>query len=135
MTATSSSFDVGSGVPNHLVFTSEPAGAAGGTAFSTQPTVTIEDAGGNTITSDTNVITLARTAGAGTLSGCTSTTTGGVASFSGCSINTAASGDVLTATDTGDALSAQSAAFVVAVGPTHQLVFTTEPAGASGPVL
>ncbi len=132
LTATSSPFDVGSGVPSHLVFTSEPAGAAGGTAFSTQPTVTIEDAGGNTITSDTNVVTLARTAGAGTLSGCTSTTAGGVASFSGCSIDTAASGDVLTATDTSDALSAQSAAFVVAVGPAHQLVFTTEPAGASG---
>jgi len=132
LTAKSSSFDVGSGVASQLVFTSEPAGAAGGTAFSTQPTVTIEDAGGNTVTSDTSAITLARTAGAGTLSGCTSTTTGGVASFSGCSITTAGSGDVLTATDASDALSAQSAAFAVVAGSAHQLVFTTEPAGATG---
>ena len=107
-TTTSSSFDVGTGVPSQLVFTTEPAGATGGTAFTTQPTVTVEDAGGNTVTTDTHAVTLARTAGTGTLSGCTSTTTAGVAAFSGCVINAAGTGDILTATDAGDDLSAPS---------------------------
>ena len=40
----------------------EPGGATGGTAFTAQPTVAIEDAGGNTVTGDTHAITLARTA-------------------------------------------------------------------------
>ncbi len=131
-TTTSSSFDVGTGVPSQLVFTTEPAGASGGTAFTTQPIVTVEDAGGNTVTSDTHAITLARTAGSGTLSDCTSTTTAGVAAFSGCTINTAGTGDILTATDAGDTLSAPSSACDVTVGPPAQLAFTTEPAGATG---
>ena len=131
-TTTSSSFDVGTGVPSQLVFTTEPGGATGGSAFTTQPTVTVEDAGGNTVTSDTHAITLARTAGSGTLSGCASTTTAGVAVFSGCTINTAGTGDILTATDAGDTLSAPSSAFNVTVGTPSQLVFTTEPGGATG---
>ena len=129
---TSSSFDVGTGVPTQLVFTTEPAGATGGTGFTTQPTVTVEDAGDNTVTTDTHAVTLARTAGTGTLSGCTSTTTAGVAAFSGCVINAAGTGDILTATDAGDDLSAPSSAFDVTVGPPADLVFTTEPAGATG---
>ena len=76
------------GAPAQLVFTTQPAGADAGSAFTTQPVVTIEDAGGNTVTTDTNAITMGIAAGSGTLSGCTSTTTGGVADFSGCSINT-----------------------------------------------
>ena len=98
------------------MFTAEPAGATGGTAFSMQPIVTVEDAGGNTVTSDTHAITVARTAGAGTLSGCTSTTTAGAAVFSGCTINTIGTGHVLTATDAGDALTSPSSAFDVTVG-------------------
>ncbi len=131
-TTTSSSFDVGTGVPSQLVFTTEPGGATGGTAFTAQPTVAIEDAGGNTVTGDTHAITLARTAGSGTLSGCASTTTAGVAVFSGCTINTTGTGDILTATDAGDTLGAPSSAFNVTVGTPSQLVFTTEPGGATG---
>ena len=51
--------------------------------------MTIEDAGGNTITTDVSTITMAMGFGPGTLSGCTSTTTAGVATFSECSIDTA----------------------------------------------
>ena len=127
VTTTSSSFDVGTGVPSQVVFTSEPAGAAGGSAFTTQPTVTIEDAGGNTVTSDTRTIALGLSTGTGTLSGCTSTTTAGVAAFSGCTINTTGTGDVLTAVDSGDALLNRSSPFNVTVGTPAQLMFTTEP--------
>jgi hypothetical protein len=121
----SSSFDVGTGTASQLVFTTPPAGATGGTAFTTQPVVTIEDAGGNTVTTDTNTITMAKTTGPGTLSTCTATTTAGVASFSGCTINTAATGDVITATDTGDTLTAPSTPFNVGVGTANHLSFTT----------
>ena len=104
LSATSGAFDVTVGLATHVVFTTHPAGAAGGTAFTVQPTVKVEDAGGNTVTTDTNAITLGLTTGSGTLSGCTSTTTAGLAAFSGCTINTAGTGDVLTATDTADAV-------------------------------
>ena len=53
MSASSSAFDVTVGIAAQLVFTTEPAGATGGTAFTTQPTVTVEDAGGNTVTRHT----------------------------------------------------------------------------------
>ena len=130
MTRSSAPFAVTVGIPAQLVFTTEPAGATGGTAFGTQPTVTIEDAGGNTVTSDTEGVTLALTTGSGTLSGCTSTTTAGVAAFSGCTIDVANTGDVLTASDTGDTLSAPSGTFAVTVGAPAQLVFTTQPGDA-----
>ena len=131
LSAPSAAFDVTVGLPAQLVFTTEPTGAAGGTAFTSQPTLAIQDAGGNTVTTDAHAITLARTAGTGTLSGCTSTTTGGVAVFSGCTINTAGTGDMLRASDTGDTLSAPSSAFDVTVGAPAQLVFTTEPSPAA----
>ena len=72
----------------------------------------IEDAGGNTVSTDTNAITLGIAAGSGTLSGCTSTTSGGVADFSGCSIN-AVGEHTLRANDVTDAQSAPSDEFEV----------------------
>ena len=132
LTTTSTSFVVGAGTATHLAFTTEPAGATGGSAFGTQPIVTIRDAGGNTVTSNTHAITLTIASGPGALSGCTSTTTLGVAAFSGCSINTQGT-YTLTATDTSDTLTTTSTSFGVSVGLAHQLAFTTEPsATASG---
>jgi hypothetical protein len=128
--ATSAPFTVGTGPASQLAFTTEPAAATGGSVFGTQPTVTIQDAGGNTVTTDTHPITLTLTTGPGTLSGCTSTTTAGVATFSSCSIDTAATGDVLSATDPGDALDNVSNVFDVTVGAPTQLVLTTEPGDA-----
>ena len=88
--ADSAAFDVTVGPASQLVFTTQPGDAAAGTAFGTQPVVTVEDAGGNTVTSDTSIPSRWRSAsGAGTLSGCSETTTAGVGSFSGCSIDTA----------------------------------------------
>jgi hypothetical protein len=131
LSTTSTSFDVGTGLASQLAFTTEPAAATGGSAFGTQPTVTIEDAGGNTVTTDTHAIVMTLTTGPGALAGCTATTTAGVAAFSGCRINSAATGDVLTATDAGDALNHPSSAFNVAVGAPVQLVFTTEAGNAA----
>jgi hypothetical protein len=77
--------------------------------------VTVEDAGGNVVTGDTSLVTLAITAGSGT-SGATLTCTAdpvnavaGVATFSGCIINLAGSNYTLKTTD-GALTSATSAA-------------------------
>ena len=130
----SAAFDVTVGSPSQLVFTTQPSAAHGGTAFGTQPTVTIEDAGGNTVSTDTNTITLAigTNPSAGTLSGCSATTVAGVAAFSGCKIDAAGTGYTLTATDATDSLSKTSAAFDVTVGAAAQLVFTTQPGNGTG---
>ena len=100
-----------------------------------QPQITVEDAGGNVVTSDTtSQISLAvERGGSGTLTCATNplTVTGGVASFAGCSVNTIGT-YTLTATDvesTGT-LTTTSASFTISIGPPAQLVFTTSP-GAS----
>ncbi|HEY5386259.1 MAG TPA: hypothetical protein VIJ56_13565, partial [Acidimicrobiales bacterium] len=94
---TSTAFNVTTGTASQLAFTTEPGNGTGGSALSTQPTVTIQDAGGNTVTTDTNAVTMAigTNPSAGTLSTCTSTTTAGVAAFTGCSINKAGTGYTL----------------------------------------
>jgi len=56
---TSGSFEVTVGAASQLVFTTQPGDAVAGSAFGTQPIITIEDAGGNTVTTDTNAIALA----------------------------------------------------------------------------
>ena len=134
LTANSGSFNIAVGPASKLVFTTQPGGGTGGTAWSQQPVVTIEDAGGNTVTSDTNTITLAiyNNPSGGTLSGCSATTTAGVATFSGCEINTAGTGYTLRATDTSDRLTATSAGFNVTAGQPQQLLFTTQPGGGTG---
>ena len=130
--ATSAPFDVGTGPATHIAFTTEPDNAIGGSAFVTQPRLTIEDAGGNTVTTDTHGIALAVNSGpGGTLSGCSATNTGGVVSFSGCSIDMGGT-YTLRATDAGDGFTTTSSSFDVGTGVPSQLVFTTEPAGASG---
>jgi hypothetical protein len=108
------------GVASKLVFTQSPSNSAVGTAFGTQPVVTVEDAAGNTVTTDSSTITLAITSGTPTSGGPgTLTCTGGlsraassgVATFAGCSINTAGSNYELHATD--GSLAADSSAFSV----------------------
>ena len=137
--APSSTFTITAGSPSQLVFTTQPTGGASGTAWSTQPKVTVEDASGNTVTTDSSTVTLAigTNPGGGTLSGCTqSGETLGVVSFSGCKIDKAAAGYTLTATDVADSLntaSAPSGTFTITPGTASQLVFTTQPTGgASG---
>ncbi len=125
-------FSITAGVPAQLKFIQQPGNGTGGTALTTQPTVQIEDASGNPIPGDSSTVTLAigTNPGNGALSGCTSTTTNGLATFAGCKIDKAGNGYTLTATDAADNLtvpSPPSAPFNVAVGPAFQLGFTTSP--------
>lgn len=115
-----------------LVFTTQPSGATGGSAFATQPVVTARDAANNTVPVYSGTITLTVRGGAAgaTLSSCAGTLRDGVTTFAGCKIDKSGTGYQLHASD--GTLTADSTAFNVAVGPLAQLAFTTQPAGASG---
>jgi len=109
--AISSSFAIQPGAATQLAFTVQPSGtASAGTAFAQQPVVSVEDAGGNVVSTDsTSVVTLALIGGdpSGTLS-CTTnpiTLTNGIATFAGCAISTASlTSYQLTATSTSPTL-------------------------------
>ena len=100
-------------------------------AFGTQPKVTVQDAFGNTVTSDTSSVTLAigTNPGTGTLSGTkTVSAVNGVATFSGLSIDQSGNGYRLVATD-GGLTGATSNTFNITVGSAAKLAFTTQPGG------
>ena len=133
LSVTSTAFTVAFGAPEHLVFSNQPGGGTAGGVFAMQPQVTVVDAGGNAVTTSGASVALTITAGTGTggasLS-CGAPTAGassGVATFSGCSINTAASGYTLTATDGADHLSVESLPFAVLAPPPAPLL--TAPTG------
>src|SRR3954447_2121850 len=133
--ATSTTFNVTVGPAAKLGFTQQVAGAKAGIAFTTQPKVAVQDAGGNTVTTDTSNVTLAigTNPGEGTLT-CTTNplaAVAGVASFAGCKVDKAGTGYTLTATD-GSLTTATSNAFNVTVGPAAKLAFTQQPTGATG---
>jgi trimeric autotransporter adhesin len=88
--ATSGNIVFSAGATTQLVFTTQPGGGTGGTAWTTQPVVMLEDAGGNTVTGTAQNVTLAiqNNAGpGGVLSGTTAVavnTGTGLDTFSGC---------------------------------------------------
>lgn len=88
-----------------LGYTQQPSTSPSGVAFATQPKVAIQDAVGNTVTTASASITLAKvnptTGGPGTLGGCTSAvaTVAGVATFAGCAITGTGIGYKLLAED------------------------------------
>jgi hypothetical protein len=89
-----------------LVFTIQPDGATGGSPFTTQPEVTVEDVNGNTVTSSDASVTLSIISGTdatgATLSGTTTVNAvNGVAKFADLSIDKAGTGYTLMATSGG----------------------------------
>ena len=140
ITGTSNTFSINAGTASQLAFTLEPTSAAGGSAFTGQPQVTVEDSGGNPIAGNSDQISLALTSGTGTPGAalaCTSssvTAVNGVASFAGCSINLAGTGYTLTATDSAASLSGTSTPIDVTAGTAAKIAFSTEPSGGPGGV-
>jgi hypothetical protein len=114
-TVDSAAFDVTAGPAVQLLFTTQPAGAVAGAAFTTQPVLTAYDAGGNVATGYAGTITLSIVRGTGTngasVSGCTSTRVSGVTTFRSCRIDRAGTGYVLRGAD--GTLTGDSAAFNV----------------------
>ena len=132
-TVTSSTFNITVGTASQLVFTTQPGNGTGGSALSTQPVVTIQDAGGNTVTTATDNITLSINAnpGSGSLSGtATVAAVSGVATFSGLSIDKVGTGYTLDA-DGASLTTVTSSTFNITVGTASQLVFTTQPSNTS----
>jgi hypothetical protein len=132
----SSSFTVIAGAAAQLAFTTQPGGGTGGTAWTTQPVVTLRDANGNTVTGTVQNVTLAiqNNAGPGGVLSGTATvavsTTTGVATFSGLSIDKIGTGYTLTAT--GSTVSTTpgvvvSSAFNVTAGTATKLAIITSP--------
>jgi hypothetical protein len=114
LTGTSANFTV-TGAASKVVFSTQPGNGTSGSTLTTQPVAMIEDAAGNTVVTSSAPVTLSVNAvtGAGTLSGCSATTTNGFAVFSGCTMTVTTSGTfTLTAASSGLA-SATSSAFTV----------------------
>jgi len=85
-----------------LAFTAQPVSAVAGVAFVTQPVVTVQDAGGNKVTSFTGPVTISIKSNTGasgaSLNGTkTVNAVAGVATFSGLSLDRAGAGYVLVA--------------------------------------
>jgi hypothetical protein len=114
--ATSAQFDVA----DRLVFTTQPSGATGGTAFTTQPVVAVRAGPTNAATHDqVTQVTLGITSGSGAAgailtctSGLTRTVVNGLAAFGGCAISTGGTGYTIVASSPG-LTSATSAPFNV----------------------
>lgn len=121
------------GPATKLAFTQQPGGGAATLAWASQPIVTVQDAGGNTIVGSTASITLA--IGTNPNSGVLTCTTnpnsavGGVATFSGCRIEKAAAGYTLVASS-GALTSATSVPFTISVGSPTKVAFAQQPGGA-----
>src|SRR5207248_11434187 len=85
--ANSNAFNISVGTASQLAFTTQPSNSTGGIAFSTQPAVQVQDAGGNPVTAGSVSVTIAIGTNAGpggALSGTaavSSSTSTGVASF------------------------------------------------------
>ena len=95
-TVDSATFNVTVGLASQLAFSTQPGNGSAGTALFPQPTITIQDAGGNTVTTDVHAVIYGHRhqPSAGTLL-TTSTTTAGVAAFAGCTINNIGTGYTL----------------------------------------
>jgi trimeric autotransporter adhesin len=112
--ALSTSLTITAGSATKLAFTMSPSNTARNVAFTTQPVVTVQDAGGNTVTSSSTSITLSITSGGATLT-CTQNPTSassGVAIFVGCRINTAGT-FTLTGSASGGLTSAVSNSLII----------------------
>ncbi len=106
LTADQASFSITVGAPTQLAFTIQPGGGPNGTVWTTQPVVTVEDSGGNTVATSTDTITLAihTQPGSGATLTCNGglpvAATAGIASFAGCQIVGPAGNYTIKATDT-----------------------------------
>ncbi|HZS15060.1 MAG TPA: RHS repeat-associated core domain-containing protein [Candidatus Dormibacteraeota bacterium] len=116
-------FAITVGPPAQLKFFNQPGGDAAGVVWPRQPVVEVADAGGNAVNTSSASIGLAIAPGSGTGGAALSCDTNplnasvGFASFTGCSIDKAAGGYSLIATDTDDSLSAESLPFSILLPP------------------
>jgi hypothetical protein len=118
------------GAVARLTIRTQPAGAASGAAFTTQPVVEIRDAAGNLVTSSTTVVTATIATGGGTIIGSTAAATDGVATFASLTIS-GTIGDRTLLFSAPGASSVTSIGVALAPGAPARLVVRTQPSGAT----
>ncbi len=130
MGATSTTFQVPVGPAYQLAYTIQPGGGQSGVAWGQQPQVTIQDIGGNTVTTSTASVSVAQTSGTGLscTGGLSKTASSGVATFLGCKVSGTAGSYTLTASSTGLS-SVNSNPYTITPGAAAKLVFTNQPNG------
>jgi hypothetical protein len=129
---TSAAFAITIGTPTRLEITQQPTDRTATQAFSPPIVVAIRDAGGSTVpsaTDDVSIEILSNPSGAVLAGPTTVAAVSGVATFSGLSIAKAGTGYTLRVTS-GALASDTSAAFNVGTGPPTQLRFVTQPPAA-----
>ncbi len=134
--ATSDPFNMLAGAGANLEYSVEPTSATAGQGISPAIVVTLKDALGNVATGFNGQVQLAidNNAGGGLLSGNTDVAAvAGVATFSDISIDKAGTGYTLSATVSGIA-PVLSATFDITPGQASQLVYLTQPSGATAGV-
>ena len=109
--------------PTQVALTRASVGTAYGTAFTTQPQVTIQDVSGNTVTSSSAVVTATISAGGALVGTTTATASSGVATFSNLGIKGTATAYTITYTVSGLTPATQS------VTPTALSIGSTGPGG------
>ncbi|WP_309103838.1 S26 family signal peptidase [Microbacterium sp.] len=129
-TATSTSFAVSVGPASRLVFATSPGNTARNTAFSAQPAVAVQDAGGNMVTTSAIPITLSVVSGTLTCTSNPKNAVAGVATFSGCRIDQSGS-KMLTARS--GSLSGTSSSFTI-FSSASKLAFLTSPTASTSGV-
>lgn len=130
-TTGSASVTVTPGAPAMITVRTQPAGAAAGEAFTTQPVIELRDAGGNLATASTLQVTASLASGGGTLLGeSVVPTSGGVATFTNLAIGGSAGARTLSFSAGGAIAPASSAPLTVTPGPPAAMGFRVQPAGA-----
>ena len=132
---TSNNVTISAGAASKLSISTASVGTASGAVFTTQPRITLLDAGNNTVTGTTPVITaqITQIGGSGYLVGTStaSVTSGtGIATFSGLGI-TGTSGQTYTITYSSPGVSSVTATVTVTTGAASQIVLTTSAATAT----
>ena len=127
----SQAFTISAGAADHLVFTVSPSDAVAGVGIAPSVKVTALDALGNVVTSYGGNVTVAITAGTGTLGATLSGTTvqaavSGVATFPGLSVDKAGSGYTLSATAT-SLTGTTSGTFTISPAGADHLIFSVQP--------
>jgi hypothetical protein len=127
---TETSFTTSAGPASKAMITTEPSGAAAGTAFTIQPVVRITDASGNTVTTSTVNVVASIASGTGTLSGTTTVAAvNGVATFTNLVLLGATGNFTLAFTPT-SLTAATSNSFALSFGTASKAMITTHPSGA-----
>jgi len=123
----SAAITVSTGGAAKLAIKTPPSSTAiSGVPLTTQPTIAIEDSGGNLITSNTSVVTATFTSGGVSITNNLATASSGLATFSGLTLNALAGPYTITFTD-GSLTAVVSGTIQVSPGTASKLMITTQP--------